>query len=47
MPKTGGETVDECMEICMSDPKLKEEEPDAEKRKSMCYAACKDAVDED
>lgn len=40
MPKTGGSNIDECMEICMTDPALKKEEPDSDKRKSMCYAAC-------
>jgi len=40
MPKVGGNTIEECMEICMSDEKLKEEVKDGDKRSEMCYAAC-------
>lgn len=40
MPKVGGKNIDECMEMCMSDEKFKNEESDAAKRRSVCYAAC-------
>jgi hypothetical protein len=40
MPKIGGNTLEECMEICMSDPKTKSEYPDNSKRSQVCYAAC-------
>lgn len=40
MPKVGGTNIEECMEICMSDDKLKEEIADDGKRNEMCYAAC-------
>jgi plastocyanin len=45
MPKIGGNTIEECMEICMSDPKLREEVKDSEKRSEMCYAACMKSLD--
>lgn len=40
MPKIGGNNIEECMEICMSDDKLKEEVKNDEDRSKMCYAAC-------
>ena len=40
MPKVEGGNLDKCMEICLSDDKLKEEEPSIKKRQAMCYAAC-------
>lgn len=40
MPKVGGNTIEECMSICMSDPKTVEEYPNTEKRSEVCYAAC-------
>ena len=40
MPKVGGNTIQECMSICMSDPKTIEEYPNTEKRSEVCYAAC-------
>lgn len=45
MPKIGGNTIEECMEICMSDPKLREEVKDGDKRREMCYAACMSSLD--
>lgn len=40
MPKIGGNTIEECMGICMSDDKTVEEYPNSEKRSEVCYAAC-------
>ena len=40
MPKVGGKNIESCMEICMTDPKTKEEYPDTDKRQDVCYAAC-------
>lgn len=42
MPKIGGSNIEDCMEICMSDEKTKDEYPDDEKRQEVCYAACSD-----
>lgn len=41
MPKVSGKNLEECMENCMSDAKTKEEYPSTEKRRQVCYAACK------
>lgn len=40
MPKVGGNTIQECMSICVGDSKTVEEYPDTEKRSEVCYAAC-------
>jgi hypothetical protein len=45
MPKVGGTNIEECMEICMSDDKLREEISNDEERSSMCYAACMSMLD--
>lgn len=42
MPKVGGRSLDQCMSMCMDDPKTKEEYPSIEKRQQVCYAACID-----
>ena len=41
MPKVEGKNIDECMEICMEDPKYKKEVPNTKKRQAACYAAGK------
>lgn len=40
MPNVGGRNIDQCMSICMEDPKTKEEYPNLDDRKKVCYAAC-------
>jgi hypothetical protein len=45
MPKVGGNTIPQCMDICMSDPVTKQEYPDTEKRREVCYAACMQRLD--
>ena len=42
MPKVSGKNLEQCMENCMSDEKTKREYPDTDKRRQVCYAACKD-----
>jgi hypothetical protein len=46
MPKVGGNTIEQCMEICMSDTKTIEEYPDPQKRSEVCYAACMGSLEE-
>lgn len=40
MPKVEGTTIEQCMQVCMSDPQTKAEYPDPSKRREVCYAAC-------
>lgn len=46
MPKVGGSNMDECMDICMSDDEFAEEEPNADKRRKICFAACSDYLED-
>jgi hypothetical protein len=46
MPKVGGNTINECMSICMSDPKTIEEYPNTQRRTNVCYAACMGSLQE-
>jgi hypothetical protein len=47
MPKVGGKNIDQCMSICMDDPKTKGEYPNVDDRQRVCYAACSDRFDSD
>lgn len=42
MPKVGGRSLDQCMSMCMTDDKTKEEYPNIDDRQKVCYAACVD-----
>lgn len=42
MPKVGGNSLDQCMSMCVDDSKTKEEYPSVDDRQRVCYAACID-----